>query len=845
MTIENSRQPMEPRGTPRPGRERQKILIVDDRKENLVALRQVLREVDAEIIEATSGNQALTATLHHHFAVAVLDVMMPGMSGFELAGHLRGDDKTRMIPIVFVTASYPDEQHIFNGYEVGGVDYIVKPFSPEVLLGKIRIFLEIDGYRRELQQHRDHLEMLVAERTEKLNDRVRELEWLYGISRKTEEALRESEARYRELFVSNPHPMWVYDLDSLAFLAVNDAAISHYGYSREEFLAMTIKDIRPAEDVPRLLDNVARVADNFDHAGTWRHIRKDGSVIDVEISSHALLFDQRRAEMVLAHDVTERRRAEAALAESELRYRTLADSGQALIWTAGIDKQCDYFNQPWLDFTGRTLERELGDGWTQGVHPDDREQCFSIYSEAFDRRERFSMLYRLRRCDGEYRWLQDDGCPRFNSAGDFIGYIGHCLDITERKRAEEQTRSVEEQLRQAQKLETIGRLAGGVAHDFNNMLSIILGYGEAILQTLHHDDPLHNEIKEIVKAGERSAALTRQLLAFSRRQTLQPRVLDLNVVINNLEKMLHRLIGEDVELVLSLAKDLARVKADPGQIEQVIMNLAVNARDAMPQGGKLITETSNVILGERYSESHADVVPGRYVMLAVTDTGCGMDRQTLAQIFEPFFTTKEKEKGTGLGLSMVYGIVRQSGGYIWAYSEPGRGTTFKIYLPQTQALPEAKEEHYRVEKSGGNGRHILVVEDEDALRKLTETILARLDFHVTVAANGGEALQIVEKSGLKPDLVITDVVMPGMSGPALVERLRRKHPDLGVLYMSGYTDTAIVHHGILDPSTPFLQKPFTIQNLTAKVSEAMPGKAKDEAGGGPTKQDGPGAERDG
>lgn len=339
---------------------------------------------------------------------------------------------------------------------------------------------------------------------------------------------------------------------------------------------------------------------------------------------------------------------------------------------------------------------------------------------------------------------------------------------------------------------------------------------------LHSGDPLRDDVKEIVYAGKRSAALTRQLQAFSRKQTLQPEVLNLNDLLHGLEKMLHRLIGEDIDIRLTLADNLALTLIDPAQFDQIIMNLAVNSRDAMPKGGKLTIETANADIDELYAKNHLGVVPGRYVMISITDSGCGMNESTCSHIFEPFFTTKEKGKGTGLGLATVYGI-KQSGGNIWAYSEPGHGTTFKIYLPQTEAKPQVQVVSPKEEKEVGGGSLGLVVEDEAALRGLLRAILSKLGFHVTVAANGGEALLLVEEQGLKPDLVITDVVMPTMGGGVLVERLRRNQPDLKVLFMSGYTDSAIVHHGMLDPGTHFIQKPFTLHDIKAKVQSVLRG----------------------
>ena len=397
------------------------------------------------------------------------------------------------------------------------------------------------------------------------------------------------------------------------------------------------------------------------------------------------------------------------------------------------------------------------------------------------------------------------------------------LDVTERRKAEAERDKLQEQLLQAQKMESIGRLAGGVAHDFNNMLSIILGYGEHILEQLKPEDPLRQQVNQMVEAGRRSAVLTGQLLAFSRRQTLQPRVVSINDVVTNLEKMLRRLIREDIELGIKLGPEIPSILVDPGQLEQVILNLAANARDAMPLGGKLLIETGLAELDGHYADTHRDVRPGKYVLLAMSDTGCGMSDEVRNKVFEPFFTTKERGKGTGLGLAMVYGIVKQSGGNIWVYSEPDKGTTFKIYIPLTDKEPDVGREPNFEAHSVGQGEHILVVEDEEMLRSFLETLLPRMGYRVTVVANGGEALLMMEEKGFKPDLILTDVVMPHMSGKELMNRLKRSHPNLKVIYMSGYTDNAVVHHGVLDPGTHFIQKPFTNKHLLSKLKEVLDG----------------------
>ena len=381
---------------------------------------------------------------------------------------------------------------------------------------------------------------------------------------------------------------------------------------------------------------------------------------------------------------------------------------------------------------------------------------------------------------------------------------------------------MENQLRQAQKMETIGKLAGGIAHDFNNLLMVILGYVELVLNDLDSAHRHHGLLTAVQQAGVRARDITRQLLVFSRKQILQPVVMNVNDSVENLQRMLGRLIGEDIEVLTSFAGDLDPVQADPGQVEQVLMNLVVNARDSMPLGGKLMIETANVALDEEYARRNVGVAPGRYVMLVVTDTGCGMDKETMARIFDPFFTTKEFGKGTGLGLSTVYGIVSQSGGHITCHSEPGKGTTFRIYLPRTEGSPVRQAKPASDPVRPGGGEHILVAEDEAAVRDLIRQMLEPLGYRVTLAANGNDALALVTEQGLDPDLVLTDVVMPGMSGKELIERLRKNRPGQRFLYMSGYADSAIGHQGILDPDTPFLQKPFTdIREFTERIGVAL------------------------
>jgi two-component system, cell cycle sensor histidine kinase and response regulator CckA len=382
-------------------------------------------------------------------------------------------------------------------------------------------------------------------------------------------------------------------------------------------------------------------------------------------------------------------------------------------------------------------------------------------------------------------------------------------------------RQAEDQLKLAQRLEAVGRLAGGIAHDFNNLLSVIVGTADFALSSLREGEEFHEDMVAIREAGQRAAVLTRQLLAFSRRQLLQPEVVNLNTIIYGMESLLRRSLGEDIQLSVLFADGLSKVKVDPGQIEQVIMNLAVNARDAMPQGGRLTIETSNVELDESYAATHVSVKPGSYVLMSVSDSGCGMDERTREHLFEPFFTTKESGRGTGLGLSTAYGIVKQSGGSIWVYSEPGLGTTFRIYFPRVSAGSPSMPATVRPATPISGPATILVVEDETAVRSVAQRILASAGYSVLTASSGHEALNLCERHTGEIHLLFTDVVMPGMGGRELVERIVRKRPNLAVIYTSGYTDNAIVHHGTLDPGTNFVGKPFNASALLGKVREVL------------------------
>ncbi len=505
-----------------------------------------------------------------------------------------------------------------------------------------------------------------------------------------------------------------------------------------------------------------------------------------------------------------RRSAERALRETEERYRQIVETANEGIAIVASEGNISFANRRMASLLCVPVEELLGRSLLEFVHPDSVASTRGLWERAAISTQ---VELRFRGRDGSDSWALVDSTPTSAALGQEAGALLMVMDITQYKR-------VEEQLRHSQKMEAVGSLAGGVAHDFNNLLSVVLSYAGLALANLSPGDPLRGDMEEIKRAGERAADLTRQLLAFSRRQFIAARPVELNQVLAGMEKMLRRLLGEDIQLSLLPAPSLAKAFADPGQVEQIVMNLVVNARDAMPDGGQVTIETSNCELDEDYASAHHGVTAGRYVMLAVSDTGTGMDAATRQRIFEPFFTTKEKGKGTGLGLSTVFGIVKQSGGHVSVYSEVGRGSTFRVYLPRTDAADTASSAAPAPSTLRGS-ETILLVEDEEQVRAAMRVILRRQGYHVLEAQNGGEAFLICEKHPAQIHLLITDVVMPRMSGRELAQRLSPMRAGMKVLYISGYTENAIVHHGILDSDASFLQKPVTPDTLALKVREVL------------------------
>ena len=627
------------------------------------------------------------------------------------------------------------------------------------------------------------------------------------------------EERYRLLFDRNPVPMWVYDEETLRFLTVNDAAVQQYGYSQKEFFEMTLEEIRPAEDIAIFRGVVRPPESEIHHSPGWRHRRRDGSLIWVDIVTHNVEFEGRTARLVLAMDVTARTAAETALSESNALLRAVVDDSPLAILMYSPDLVITRWNKAATAQFGWSAADAVGQSVLTLV-PDERvAESTTLRSRQLAGAIITSFETQRRRSDGSLRDVQLSECALLSAKGDLTGFVAIVSDETERKK-------LEAQFRQAQKMEAVGQLAGGVAHDFNNLLTVIISYSQMLLSEVDADSPSHADVHEIKRAAERAALLTKQLLAFSRQQVLHPQMLDLNLVIGDLEQMLRRLLREDISITLTLDAELGSVAADPGQVEQIVVNLVVNARDAMQTGGHLSLETANVIFESPYQlrANEPPLEAGAYVMIAVSDNGAGMTAEVQAHVFEPFFTTKHLHEGMGLGLSTVYGIVKQSGGHLTMYSEPGNGTTFKIYLPRVDSpAPSRAMGEAATDGATAGGETILIVEDDDALRTVAHRALAQCGYAVLEASDGREAMEVCARFVGNVHLVVTDMVMPGMSGAELAECIATSFPDVKVLLMSGYTRDDAARRGIASERYSFLEKPFTPAKLAARVRELLDG----------------------
>jgi PAS domain S-box-containing protein len=754
-----------------------KVLLVEDNPADARLVQEMLKDLhrQIELTHAPRLRDALAHLRSQAFSAILLDLSLPDSDGLET--FVRARAEAGQAPILVLTG-LADEEVAARAVREGAQDYLVKA--------------EVDGpllYRA-----------------------IR-----YAVERHAaDEALRRSESMYRSLIEGSIQGIMI-QVDGVIRLA-NQALVTMLGYETPE--ALVGQEIWPLI-APEDREMVAAYASarklgrpapsNYE----LRLLRRDGAVVLLDCLATSLTWNGERATLATVVDMTERKRAERNLRASDERFRQIAENIKEAFLVVELDGYRPlYLSRMWEEIWGRPLEEAYRNpiAWVEAIHPDDAAVVQEA-RQAIETGEPIARSFRVRRPDGSVHWVRARAFPVFNATRELYRVVGLVEDITD-------VRRTEEQLLQAQKMEAIGRLAGGIAHDFNNLLTAILGYSELVLQDLGADHPSAADVNEIRAAGQSAEGLTRQLLAFSRKQILQPQNLDLNMVLTRVDGLLRRVIGEDVELTMRLATPLGRVMADAGQVEQVVMNLAINARDAMPDGGQLTIETANVELDVDYAAQHAGASTGPHVMIAVTDTGTGMDDATRQRLFEPFFTTKEVGRGTGLGLATVYGIVTQSRGSIWVYTELGRGSTFKIYLPATDDVSaESLAPAGPLSLSGTET--ILVVEDQAEARSVICETLRRRGYTVIEAANGPEAIVKGVQSDVRIDVMLTDVVMPGMGGKRVAELIRATRPKLRVVYMSGYTDASIVHHGILDSGVAFVQKPFATETLLRKIREVL------------------------
>jgi PAS domain S-box-containing protein len=715
----------------------------------------------------------------------ILNLNLPDSRGLETFERIQGLYPT--IPVLILTA-LQDEAAADQAIRLGAQDYLVKGHVDSSLL-------------------------------------VRAIR--YSIERKrSENALRMSEERFELMARATNDAVWDWDLVANR-IWWNVGVRSFLGYPPDHLgtdLDWWHSHIHE-EDRERVTSCIRSVIEGGGRfwLDEYRYLCADGS--------YACVFDRgyvihdargKPVRMIGAMmDITDRKRAEEALRESNETLRTLVQASPLGIAVTDSEQKLRIWNPAAERILGWRAHEVLG-RLLPPLAPPDSEDPFSFLAARVLRGEALTGTeFRVRRRDGDLAELSVSMAPLRDARGFISGAMFVVADISGRKVAEEQKAQLEEQLRQSQKMEAIGKLAGGIAHDFNNLLTAVSGYAELVQNRFDPSDPGRTYADEILKSSTRAASLTRQLLAFSRRQVLQPKILDLNAVVRSVEGLLRRLIGEDIELRTSLEGTLGSVRADHGQIEQIIMNLSVNGRDAMPAGGTLTIETRNVDLDASYARSHGRDRRGPHILLSVTDTGSGMSPETQSHLFEPFFTTKELGKGTGLGLATVYGIVKQSGGDIWVTSEIGRGSTFEIYLPRVDGEPEmAERELTRVRPKKGN-ETILLAEDAEVLRRLLREILTQNGYTVLAAANGSEALRISREHSGPIHLLVTDMVMPQMNGRELASRLAPERPETRVLFMSGYTEEAVATHGVFDPGSKFLEKPFTPDSMARKVREML------------------------
>ncbi len=768
-----------------------RVLIVDDNAPLCDLLKEDFADHGYQADTALTIRAAADAFAKTAYDVAVLDYHLPDGQGDALLDEFRAR-RPDCVCLMMTSATGP--ALALEWMKRGAAAYLQKPFQPDYLI-------ELCGKAR----------------------RERALLGVQDLLEKRTRELRASEERYRSLVEESPDIIGIFHEERLVF--INSTGARQLGAkTKGELLGRKTEDLFHPDDLPAALARIQRrlAGETGMYPAEVRYMRLDGTTLPVEVIATPIIFHEKTAVQFIARDITERKRAEEALRAKDRLVEDIIASAQEGVIVYDRNLRYQVWNPFMEGITGVSASKVIG-RLPLEVFPFLRE------TGIMERLERalagethgaidfpYSMLE-----TGRSGWASDASSPLRNAAGEIIGVVGTVRDIAERKRAEAEKAKLEAQFQQAQKMESVGRLAGGVAHDFNNMLQAILGNVDLALEVIPPGSPVRESLEEIQSAALRSADLIRQLLAFARQQTIAPKLLNFNEAVEGLLKMLKRLIGEDIHLTWLPAAGLGPVKLDPTQIDQILANLCINARDAIGGVGKITLETGNAVFDEAYCADHLGFVPGEYVRLAVSDDGCGMDKETLAHLFEPFFTTKGVGQGTGLGLATVYGIVKQNHGFIHVYSEPGQGTTFKIHLPQHASQAAATRTETAGELLKSRGETVLLVEDEPAILALARRILKRLGYTVLNASTPSEAIRLAGAHAGEIHLLITDVVMPEMNGRDLARRLLSHHPKLKCLFMSGYTADVIAHRGVLDEGVHFIHKPFSIKDLAAKVREVL------------------------
>ncbi|GAB4431518.1 MAG: hypothetical protein Kow0031_12630 [Anaerolineae bacterium] len=806
------------------------ILIVDDLERNLYLLRSILADAGYQIFEARNGSEALGVARQEPPDVIISDVLMPVMDGFSFCRACKQDKQLAAIPFVFYTATYTDPQDEALAFKLGAARFLVRPVETGEFLAMLRqVLREFEqgqlGFsdvppEDETTYFRLYNEVLIN----RLEHKVVELEQQIR-QREEVEALAHLQLA---ALSATANAIVITDTEGIIEW-VNPAFSTLTGYSLAESVGHNPRDLIRSGRHSRTF--YSQMWQTILAGSVWQgeiiNRRKDGSFYTEEQTITPVPDKTGRITHFVSvkQDVTARKETEARLLQTQQRLQQAASAGNVGLWDWDLRTNKVYFSPEWKRQVGYA-DGEISnnfDEWQSRVHPDDLPRCLKTVNDFIANPwPGYQLEFRFRHKDGSYRIILARASLLYDEAGQAVRMLGSHLDITTLRELEVEKEALAAQVYQAQKVESIGRLASGIAHDFNNMLVPIIGFAELGLIDSPPDSKAANHFSQIKVAGERAKDLTRQLLAFSRHQVLELTAVNLNKLVSDLEKILQRLVRENVEFRLRLAADIGLVTADVGQIEQVLMNLVINASDAMPTGGTLTIETANVTLDETYVAAHLGSRPGPYVMLTVTDTGHGMDSATRERIFEPFFSTKERGKGTGLGLSTVFGIVKQHGGNIWVYSEPDMGATFKVYLPVTdKPVSNHTPSEQSIAEMPTGTETVLLVEDDDSVREVVNNVLQMYGYRVLAAEDRDRAMALVEAHDGPIDLLLTDVILPKVTGLELYRQLGQIRPKLKVLYMSGYTDDAISQLQTLEKGVAFLQKPFSIRVLLKKIRAAL------------------------